>query len=283
MFMTHTTNAPKAPARPWRIALCCALLLALLTPAWGIAQSAPESAPGVIIYPLDPAALARLSVHAAAMDVVFKDVGRDEPYAELDATVLGIHSAEVQYALNVTPDGDGLRIDASHSGEVIGLNRVRLTVNVPTDAVKSLVLALDACDLSLEGLTLANVTGTATGGHLRLRQGRIDNLWLQTTDADMTLEGALDDAGLDITRGAIHINSTMVPRRLHITGEDADVTVRVPDTSDGFSVAYSLIDAQAETAFLNEQLRETGHAVYGNGAGHMDIALDGGSLHLMRR
>lgn len=237
---------------------------------------------GKIRKELNADKLANVLLTISGIDVEL-EVAKDGTYAELDATVLGINATDVSYDLTVTETETGTEIEAFHKGKDIGINSVKLHIYVPADAIAALTVAMDDSDLEIDELTIGSITGTlTTQSKIETDDAVIASVEITATDSEIELDGAITAAVLNTTMGKIKVDSSIVPETLKITADGTNVTVKVPDTAEGFAVNYSLTEGTFTTAFASEVVEQKGSVTIGEGKGAFDIEVIKGTLKIDR-
>lgn len=262
-----------------RVLLTLVISALLVIPAVSLAEIGNSD---TIKENLNESALSTLTINAEGLDIALHGT-KDAPYAELDATVIGINSADVEYGMTVTESDGGTIIDAHHKGTDIGINHVKLEIYVPESSIETLKLNLTSSDLTDNELNLATITGSTSGGKLHVKDGQIGTLDLQLDKSELSFAGQVDTVRLTTTDGSVHIDSSVVPATLDINGSGTKVTLAVPDTALGFTLHYDLANTKANSIFFNGFSETTGTETYGSGGGTFTVKLTDGELHLNKK
>lgn len=260
-----------------RILLALAMTLALALPATGLAMGNSDR----IVEPLNADLLETVTINATGVDIVLRATDRD-PYAELDAVVVGVDSADVGYDLKISEQDGGTVIDATHTGRDYGINYVVVTVYVPQSVIRNLVVGLSDSDLTLEGVDAHIITGTMTNAELEGKRSVTMGLNLTATDSDIEYKGQVGGIDITATRGEIDIETSILPAGMTIVGDRTEIDLKLPETAEGFTLAYDVKGGRFETDFIRDYHRETGSLVHGSGAVSFSIASPGGKVEVER-
>lgn len=235
---------------------------------------------GNIHEALDAGKLANLTIRANGLDIELKDAKDEAPYAELDATVIGINSADVDYGMTVTDAEGGLVIEGHHTGSDIGINRVKLHVFVPASAIETLTLDLTDSNLDVDELTIDTIKGTMSDSKLDADKVTLNNLDVQTNNSDVDFDGAVYAAKVDSTDGKVDIESSVIPATLDITGAKTKVELKVPETAEGFVLSYDMTGGEFHSNYLDAFNETTGTVTMGAGNATFNIKLTDGELRI---
>lgn len=222
-----------------------------------------------------PADLENLTINAKNVDVELK-LAKDgvAPYAELDATVIGIHSADVTYTLEVTEDENGTVIDVSHNGTDIGIDDVDVHIYVP-GALKNLAVNLNGSDMEIDRVYTQIISGEVIGGELEAKHGEVYDLNLTLNNAELDFEGVIGGVTLTADRSEIDLSSTTVPEGLVITGSDTDIDLRLPKN---FSLTYDITGGRFHTNLMEGYHESNGTMHFGEGGPTFTVTLNVGRL-----
>lgn len=224
---------------------------------------------------------ASLALELENTDLEIKKADDTTYYAELDATVIGLNAEDVTYDLTLTEADGTATLNAYHRGSDIGINRVKVTVYAPEEAIQTLTLNMTDSDLVIDSLTIGTVDGTVTGGKVESRDNaKLGNVSLNTTDTDISLKGEIGALTMNTTEGKIEMHSQIVPQTVTINATGADVDLKVPETKEGFVVTYDIIDGKLTTDFSEQVVEEKGTVSFGDGAATFDIQMTGGGLRV---
>ena len=262
-----------------RALLALTLVLMVSIPVLG---SAAVGNSGKITKDLTDEMLPGIQLNTRNLDVVFHEANVDEtPMAELDATVVGIDSAEVSYGLDVTEMEGGAKIEAFHEKDktVIGIDNVKLHIYLPKDAMEKLTVTMEEGTLSLGEFALSELDATAVGGKYDLTKSTIETLKLNGNDTEMNLEGSFTNVDINSVKRGVKLTSHTAPAMLKITATEGDVEVKVPEDS-AFTVNYTVTDGKVSTNLVEEFAEESGSFTYGSGSAQYEFNVTNGSLKL---
>lgn len=225
--------------------------------------------------------LANLTITANGLGIHLRET-EDAPYAEMDATVLGINSADVDYGFDVSETANGLEINAHHTGRTIGIDYVKLNIYLPKDAVETLTLNLTDSEITHEllhsGVSLKSIEGTIDGGKLTATDLLGSAIKLQTTNTDVNLKGEMTNIDVSANGGNLKFESTVVPEAITVNSTDTDVDVKVPETIEGFTVTYKITSGKFSTDYAEGYSEEDGSVAVGNGVAPFNFTVTNGTL-----
>lgn len=220
-----------------------------------------------------------LTLHAHGVNITFRPA-EDRQYAELDATVIGINADDVTYDMKVTEEAAGLAINANHTGDDIGINRVVLTVYVNKDILENVTLDLSDSDLTMDGVNAHIMAGTMSDGELKGRDSHVNSLDVTLHDADLNYKGEVGGMTLNATGAEIDVDTSMIPAGVKIIGADTDVNLKVPDEPSGYTLRYALTDGKLSTNLAAGYAQDQGTITAGNGEIPVEVNLTDGDLHI---
>lgn len=252
-----------------------ALAVAIMIPATGMAigNSATDR------QALEVAKLENLKVSADNMDITFK-VAEDESCAELDATVIGLGSEDVDYGMDITEEDGYLVITTFHTGTDIGINRVKLNVFLPKDAMRNLSLDLKDSDLTLDAVDAHIIGGTLTSSKLIGKDSLTTSLDVTAIDSEVNYAGEVGGLDIEAQNTKVDINTTLMPIAATVNGTDSNVTLKVPEEGEGFTLTYSINEGKLSTNFADDYDKENGSIVIGDGEAAFNMTLTNGNLHV---
>lgn len=262
----------KKVAHTLLIAMLAVMLVAPASQGHALGKS------GTITEELPLALLPNLTLHAEGVLVEFHET-EDAPYAELDATVLGINSADVEYAMTVTEAENGLIIDATHTGKDIGLNRVKLNIYLPENILDNLAIDLHDSDMALKDTRVQILSGSMENSKMT-GDDDIITLDVDVTDSNINIDGLVGGIDLQCANSDIKIHTSEMPAGLTITGTDTDVTLKLPADDEGFALAYSVTDGELSTNFADDYDKHSGTITHGDGLQAFSITLDHAHLSI---
>lgn len=270
-----------------RALLACALCLLLVLPAAGLAEGVIDSLENsdTVKQPLNPDLVANLTLNLENIDATIKAVAEDEdPYAELDATVLGIDSDDVTYNMSITELENLLYVDAYHRGDNIGIDRVKLTLYVPAEGIENLSLTANGGSLTIDGVPVQMLKGNATGAEITAAAAVIASVSLSGEDTKINLHGEINGMSITATGGEVTVHTSVLPVPAAIIATNADVTLQLPDTDEGFQLQYDVSgNGEVDTDFTDTTIADQGSVTVGEGKALVSITMDGGSLRLHKQ
>ena len=257
------------------------LALVLMLPSMGLAEIGNSAN---IKKDLPVEKLTNMELSATGVNVEFKmlDKAEDAPYAELDATVVGIDSANIQYGLEVNETDTGVQIVVNHGdGTVIGINRVSLYIFVQKDTtIESLALTMHDSDLTANEVNIQNVSGNLADSKIHAGKATIGMIDLTTNTSDLNLEGAISGLKLQATGGTVKMATSVVPSEITVNATETTVEIKVPETAEGFVLNYDLTESEFKTDHASEYEENAGTVTVGNGASPFTFNITNGKLHL---
>lgn len=255
----------------WMLAL---LLVALLiVPAVSLADLGNS---GKITRDL-PAELENLTINAANADIKLKVIAEGAaPYVELDAMVVGIHSADVTYNLTVTEVDDATVIDVSHNGKDFGINDVNVNIYVP-GPLKNMTLNLQDSDMDMKGIYAQILTGELTDSDIDGDSMEVYDLKMDLQHTELDIRGIVGGVNLTTNLSEIEIRTSVVPEGLVISGTNSEVDLRIPKN---FSLTYDVKTGYFHTNVVDEYREQDGTIRYGVGGPTFTVTLDGGRLEV---
>lgn len=229
--------------------------------------------------------LANLTITANGLGIHLRET-EDAPYVEMDATVLGINSADVDYGFDVSETGNGVEINAHHTGRAIGIDYVTLNIYLPKDAVETLPLNLTDSEITHEllhnGVSLQSIEGTIDGGKLTATSLLGSAIQLQTTNTDVSLKGEMTSIDVNANGGNLWFDSTTVPTAITVSSTDTNVDVKVPETIEGFTVTYKITSGKFTTDYAEGYSEVDGSVAVGNGVAPFTFTMTNGFLHVRK-
>lgn len=252
-------------------ALTLALVLAVPTMV-----SAELGNSGKITEALNTDMISNITLDVRGLNVMFHETSDNETArAELDATVVGIDSADVTYGLTVNDneDGSGINIQAYHDQDktVIGINSITLNIYIPKTGVEMMTVTMQDSDLSIGEFTINEINAKATGGKISFTKTTLPTMTLEGNDTGMNLEGDFTNITITAATQGVKLTSHTVPQMMMITMTSADAQIKIPEES-AFALNYSLTDGKFSTNFMNDYNEASGSVT--NGAGTYTYTLN---------
>lgn len=260
-------------------AMVMALAIMMILPGAALAELTNS---GKITENLNPEKLEMITLKTEGLDVEIKKIENATPFAELDATVIGINAEDVSYDLQVTENDEGTVIEAHHTGSDIGINHVKLYIYVPEDVMDTLALDTTDTDVKVEDVRAQYLTGNMTGGKLH-GNGTIINMDVTTAQTDIDFDGSVGGLDVTATGGRVKVISDMFLAGAQVTATDADVEVKIPEDVGGFTVNYTVTEGKLNTNFVQAYSEETGSFVHGDGTATYDFTVNNGTLKIEKK
>lgn len=222
-----------------------------------------------------PASIENLTINASNADIRLKVAAEGQaPHAEMDATVFGIHSADVTYGIDVNETDGSCVIDIHHNGKDFGINDVDVNIYV-SGPLKNLSLDLDNCDLDMKDIYAQISTGRLMNSEIDGDSIEISSLTMTLERSDLDLKGIVEGVDLTTYGSEIDIRTSIVPEGLVINGSDSEVELRIPKS---FSLEYDVKTGYLHTNAINEYHEREGTIHFGEGGPLFTVKLDGGGL-----
>lgn len=255
----------------WTLALLLAMLMTV--PSVSLADIGNS---GKITKDL-PETVEDLTINASNVDIKLKVVAEGKPpYAEMDATVFGIHSDDVTYNLDITETDDGVTIDIKHSGKDFGINNVDVDIYMP-GPLKNLTLMLENCDIAMNDIYSQIATGHLSDSEIDGKGMEVYSLTMTLVHSDLELRGIIGGVDLTADKSEIDIRTSIVPEGLEINGSDSEVELAIPK---GFSLKYDVKTGYFYTNTVKEYHEREGTIQLGEGGPQFTVDLNGGRVNV---
>lgn len=272
-------------------------------------------------YTLSRDSLARLTINAGAADVTLLPYG-GEPYVKMSVERFGVCFGNPELEVEQSGGKTSINVISRGVFITLGQIRINLDIRIPAGSTRDLDVRiasgrficntftfdtitgrLASGDMRLEKVS-ANTTGfsvasgslslnevsfkkaklTLTSGSIRAALAASNECQLETTatSGDMKVSGAFTSIRASSLSGNTRIISSIAPEAITGNVTSGHLSLRIPETAEGFTANYSCSSGAFLTDFLSAGIKRKGAITSGNGKAVYTFTIASGAIALKK-
>lgn len=272
-------------------------------------------------YTLSRASLARLTINAGSADVTLLPFG-GEPYVVMSVERFGVCFGSPELEVEQSGGKTSINVISRGAFITLGQIRIKLDIRIPAGLVRDLDIHIASGRFICDSFSFDTINGRLASGDMRMEQvsanttgfnvasgslslnevsfneakftlssGSIKaalasqnecRLKTTATSGDIKVSGAFTSIWASSLSGNTRIISSIAPKAITGNVTSGRLSLRIPETAEGFTANYSCSSGAFLTDFLSAGIKRKGSVTSGNGNAEYTFTIASGAIALKK-